>query len=348
MTKMKALLSVALGALMLLAASASQAVLLGVVQPCLSAAASSINMLPINGGNQTYCQTAFGWSDTWFAASQPATYDAHQDVLSGDNAPSLFLLAHLGEGSGAIGSGNPLNFISPFLDAGTLNALPIGSDWQILNDISVNGNVGTSDIFLPFEDLGQLDAHLVTTVGPNGVTEQFTFTNNFGCIQVDDTTACLIIDALYFDDYFNFHANGSAGAVDTQCPTTAIENGNTIHTVGSNAAPCSAIVHDGIMFGSFNGVDPVNPDWFYLGLATSVLGDIATNGTNTTGLTGSTLNNSNPVTGDGAGDLVWNLGGLDTGQSVTFTIVKERAPEPATLGLFGLGLLALGFFRRRR
>jgi hypothetical protein len=49
-----------------------------VVQPCASGATGGtggITILPINGGNQTYCQTAYGWSDTWFATSQPAAYD---------------------------------------------------------------------------------------------------------------------------------------------------------------------------------------------------------------------------------------------------------------------------------
>jgi hypothetical protein len=340
MTKMKALLSIALGALALVGVSAAQAALLGVVQPCLSAAATGvggnpgINLLPINGGNQTYCQSAYGWSDTWFANSQPSTYDQHLDVLSGDNAPTLFWIDANGNPHS---TGNLIGALGPYLDGGSLNAQFIGSNVTVLQDITVNGNVGTSKL-----TIGGLEIDITTTVTADGLTEAFTFTNNDASIS-----------QLYFDDYFNFHANGSLPG-DIGCPTTSIEGAdpNTIHTVGANGGGCSQIVHDGIMFGSLDGgTTALDPAWWYLGLSTAVLGDMANNLglvppnlTNTFG----TLNNTTSFTGDGAGDLVWSLGALGLNQSITLTVVKEqRAPEPATLGLFGLGLLALGFFRRR-
>lgn len=338
MTKMKALLSFTLGALALVGVSAAQAALLGVVQPCLSAAATGvggnpgINLLPILGGNQTYCQSAYGWSDTWFATSQPSTYNQHLDVLSGDNAPTLFWI----DANGAPHTtGNGISALGPYLDGGSLNAQFIGSNVQVLQDITVNGNVGTSKL-----TIGGLEIDITTTVTQNGLTEAFTFTNNDASIS-----------QLYFDDYFNFHANGSL-AGDLGCPTTSIENGNTIHTVGSITPPCSQIVHNGLMFGSLDGgTTPLNPAWWYLGLSTAVLGDMANNlgkiPPNLQNLFG-TLNNSTPFTGDGSGDLVWSLGPLGAGQSITLTVVKEQnIPEPATLGLLGLGLLGLGFFRRR-
>jgi hypothetical protein len=302
MTRLKALVPMLLGALALFAGTALQA---ATVQPCLTNASlpgpNSITFLPINGGNQTYCQSAFGWSDTWFANGQPSTYDQHLDVLSGDNAPSLFYF-----NNEAVGSGNQYNFISPWVDGGTLNAQFIGSNWTVVNDITVNGNVGTSDI-----TLNGLDANIVTTVSGNGVTEQFTFTNNTGSV----------IDALYLDDYFNFHANGSL-AGDIGCPTTTFAGG-IVTTTGGTSGGCSPIVHQGTMFGEQGG-QLVLPVVWDVGTAGNVLADIAAG----------TYNFSNgPCTGDC--------------QSVTFTIAKT-APEPATLGLLGFGLLALGFFRRRR
>jgi hypothetical protein len=95
------------------------------------------------------------------------------------------------------------------------------------------------------------------------------------------------------------------------------------------------------MHGEQNG-QLVIPSAVSLGLASFVLNDIQTPGSLFI------QNNNNPCgPGDCAADLLWNLGALDTGESVTFTIAKT-APEPATLGLLGFGLLALGFFRRRR
>lgn len=295
-----------------------------VVQPCETAAALAISVLPINGGGQTYCQSAYGWSDTWFAASQPAVYDQHLDVLSGDNAPSFFYKTAAG---GIVGSGNQYNFISPYLDGGTLNATLIGSNWTVVNDITVVGNVGTSKIQLPGAGQG-VTADIVTTVGASGITEKFTFTNLTG----------IRIEEIWFDDYFNFHANGSDGS-DVACPTTEYKVG-VVTTTGKTGGGCSPIVKNGSMYGSATeGGTVVLPTKYDLGGATSVLANIAAN-TYTGGVS---------YTGDGAADLLWNLGPLEDGTSVSFVINKnfERIPEPATLALFSAGLFGLRLFRRR-
>ncbi len=312
---------VGVAALSLLAALAAPAAQAAVIQPCLTAAAvagpNAITVAPIYGGGQIYCQSSYGWSDTWFADSQPATYDQRKDVLSGDNAPDLTYRRPSGA---LVGSGNPYNFISPWLDGGTLNAVYIGSNWRVINDISVVGNVGTSKI-----TLGGLDADITTTVLGSGITETFVFTNN---------TQETILDLL-FSDYYNFHANGSLNFTDTACPTTSYDPlTGTVTTVGSNSGNCSPIVKNGSMHGS------QLPSAWDLGLAAAVLADIAAG----------TYNNAlGPVVGDGAIDMVWNLGALGVGQSVTFTIFKdfERVPEPGSLAVFSLGLAALGWSRRR-
>ncbi len=297
-----------------------------VVQPCNTAAAAgtvgpAITVLPINGGSQTYCQSAYGWSDTWFATSQPATYDQHLDVLSGDNGPDFTTLGR------TAAPANAYNSISPYLDAGTLNATYLGgTDWTVVNDISVVGNVGTS--LLSF---GALSLGITTTVGANGVTEQFLFTNNGEASTTD----------LLFSDYFNFHANGSLGS-DIGCPTTTFD-GTTAKTVGSNAAPCSAIVSDGTMSGS------LAPSYWDIDTATNVLAAMAIAAT--AGNFNNFNNGAGPIIGDGAVDVVWNLGPLGAGQSTTFTISKNfvpRIPEPASLALLGSALLGFGIVRRRR
>jgi len=222
------------------------------------------------------------------------------------------------------------NFISPWLDGGTLNSHNIGGNWEVLSDINVVGNVGTSKICLGCTSNGNggfnLDGLIVdvtTTVTGAEVTEQFVITNDTG---VD-------ISQLYFDDYFNFHPNGSETG-DLGCATT-IFTGTTVVTTGSNSATCSAIVSAGQMTGS------VAPAAWELGLTPTVLSAMAAG----------TYNNAlGPCVGDCAVDVLWSLGALENGDSTTFTIFKPfilKAPEPGSLGLLGLGLIALRLFRRR-
>ena len=313
-------LVVGVAALSLAAMFTGPAAQAAVIQPCVTAAAvdgpNAITVAPIYGGGQIYCQSAYGWSDTWFADSQPATYDQRKDVLSGDNAPDLRYKTVSGK---VVGSGNPYNFMSPWLDGGTLNSQFIGSDWRVVNDISVVGNVGTSKV-----TLGGLDAEITTTVLASGITETFVFTNR--------TNESIL--ELLFSDYYNFHANGSLNG-DIGCPTTTYDPlTGTVTTVGSGSGTCSPIVKNGSMHGS------QLPSEWDLGISTAVLADIAAG----------TYNNAlGPVLGDGAIDMVWNLGALEIGQSKTFTIFKdfERVPEPGTLAVFSLGLAALTWSRRR-
>jgi len=300
-----------------------------VVEPCLTNAAmasnapNNITILPITGGNQTYCQSAFGWSDTWFATSQPSTYAKSLDVLSGDNAPDLsYTYKNSSNQTITVGSGNKYNIISPWLDAGNTNSSLITSTWRVINDITVNKNVGTSTIGLgPAGD--DLELTITTTVGVNGVTEKFDFVND---------TDFNITDLL-FSDYYNFHPNGSLPG-DLGCATTTFDV-NTVTTAGSNSSTCSEIVSDGTMTGS---QDPLQWD---LGLSTAVLTDIS-NGTynNATG----------PFVGDGAVDVVWDLGQLAIGGTTDFTITKNfiTVPEPASFVVFGSALFGIGVIRHRR
>jgi len=326
--------------------------------PCTTTATSgdgndahpTITVTPISGMSQTYCQSAFGWSDTWFPTTAPTNYNASLDVLSGDDAPDLVYTA----GGKVVGSSNTYNVIGPWLDAAQSpqttppNAAFVGSNWKVVKDkekdLTLNGagNVGTSTI-----TLGSLNATITTTVlDPIGLTEAFSFTNH-------TTTP---IDHIYFSDFFNYHANGVATALDLACPTTSVD-GTTVTTMGGTSTGCSPVVADGTMFGSLNGVDPASPLAWDLGFVNDVLAAMAAAGNADFSMFN---NDQGPLTGNVAVDVVWDLGPLAVGASTDFTIVKTvpplppppppliETPEPASLALLGTGLLGFALVLCRR
>ena len=342
MTRLNAFMSMLLGGLALFVGLQPGGVQASTTQPCISVAinASNFNFIPVNGGGQTYCQSAFGWSDTWFPTTQPSTYNQHLDALSGDNSPSLFWFTGAAVPVGH-GTGNIYNMLSPFGDVGTLNsvvlpALPPSTQTNttVITDIHSTGANSAQSVI----GLGGLMITIDTLVGANGITETFTFQNQ---------SAGSITD-LFFDDYFNFHANGSLNVTDIACPTTSYAGG-VVTTVGLNSPTCSPIVQNGSMFGSLaQGGPVVIPTFFDVGSTAQVLAAmVAANTGNFSGFT-----NNGPFQGDGAADFVWNLGALAQGTSTSFTINKEflriSIPEPATLLLFGAGFAGMGLIRRRR
>ncbi len=188
-------------------------------------------MAPIIGATQIYCQSAYGWSDTWFATSKPATYDQHLDVLSGDNAPDLYWIDKAGvKHSGNTGT-NTQNLLSPWIDGGNLNSHFIGSLWTVLNDIVVTGNTAKLEDSTRWRPGSRYRHHGAV---PAASPKQFTFINHDADIA-----------QLFFSDYYNFHPNGSLGT-DVGCATTSFD-GTTVTTIGGTSGTCSPIVSNGTM-----------------------------------------------------------------------------------------------------
>jgi hypothetical protein len=300
---------------------------------------NAITVLPILGpspaksGGQTYCQSAYGWTNSWFPTGQPKDFNLRLDVFSGDDAPSV---SYTTMKDAVVGSGNKYNFIGPWLDGGGRTASFIGTNWKVTSDIAVKDNQGTSALLLPVTGGAPGDGlalQIQTTVAKTGVTQKFVFTNKTGASIKD----------LLFDDYFNFHPDGSLSG-GAKCGVTTFSKLTATATItGTNKGEsCTEIVSSGSLVGSINGKTAMPVKWD-LGLATTVLNDISMGKYNM---------GTGPFMGDGAIDMVWNLGevGVEGEASISITKSFSPVPEPSSFTLLGAGVLGLGLLglMRRR
>jgi hypothetical protein len=285
--------------------------------PC-TPGANGETILPVKSAVHTYCISDYGWSDSWFLGN-PATYDGHKDVMSGDDSPFIRYTV----GANTAGNGN--GFLSPSMDQGTLNAQNIGSNWSIVQSLAYTHLTDTTTSVIR-NATDNLTISIMTQVIGAQVSLRFTFTNN-------GTQA---INNLRFGDYWNYHPNGSkSGTTENQQGTTTYSAATGVVTTTGNRA-LSSFIADAIVFGQRL------PNVHQVDTIPNII--TAINNNNFTGTNG-------PLgPGDYAAAIAWDLGSLSSGASTSFTITKQIAtPEPSTVVLLGIGSVLMVFsFRRKR
>ena len=290
------------------------------VPPCT--AVGTMDIIPLANAHAAYCVSDYGWSDTWFVGSAPATYDPRLDVLSGDDSPNL----HFGISGGApspVASG--FGWISPTMDGGTLTpSLATGSPWTVVTPVhfTVGSTTAQSLVRHP---LG-LDLLITTTLDATGqqITQNFAITN---------TTAGTTFIDVVLADYFNYHPNGSTAA-NAQKGTVTYSPAGGIAITGPDDG---TLIANGSMRGE-RVDDAHGRNGPFLTSPIDVLDMVQT---------GVYLDPGAAIAvgpGDVAGGLAWNLGSLAPGDSATFNVFKlaepiaTSIPEPAILSLTGGGI----------
>ena len=290
--------------------------------PCSSGAVGE-NIIPVRNGLTTYCVSDYGWSDTWLLDS-PLAYNANFDMLSGDDAFNLhYTTPPSGQGAG-------LGWLSPSLDAGTLSATRVPSNYTVLTPVhSTGANAAESVIINPDGLRITIDTVLIGL----GVRINLFITN----------TSISPITGLQLADYFNFHPNGS-GLQNSVLGTTSIrdpfQTGGTRRCVVTTGPRIQSFLSDGFVCGT------TQPTRFEVGPAVTggVVPPVWQDVQNV-----SYLNNFGPLgPGDNAGALEWDLGTLAPGATLSFAVGKnvDPNPEPASALLLGGGLCLLAAYRR--
>jgi hypothetical protein len=307
----------------MLALGFAQAAQAGVTAPCTALLISPDVGPAVSAGGQ-YCTDSYGASDTWFKPSVP-NYQQNKDFLSGDDA--AFLRWDNMPGTTA--------FLTPNLDAGRLvSSYATGSGWTVTAPLAgVGTDTTTSTISLALGGGGSVDVAITTHINADGsVVQHYDVTNN----------SSQDLNNLSFGDLFNFHPNGSTAA-GSLLGTTVYQNGEIV-TTGNPSDP--GFLGNGRMFLTLNNNKVLPTAWDVIQYDRTNLNPPGLTAINevdclVAALPGACFNNaSGPLTGDVAGLLAYNAGGLRPGGTLSFDIEKPL-PEPTTLllMLFGVPLL---------
>jgi hypothetical protein len=266
-----------------------------------------------------------------FAMVAPA--NASSVLLQDANSTSLF---EINGGSNQIQANWFVDGVSQlyeqnfYIDVGATGGAPIALGSiapNAFNAVDTNGSGNVNNLFVRWDDVGGTGVQVgvefrltgaLAGSGASDVAETITISNFSG--QATD---------LRFFQYVDFDLDGTIGG----------------DTVSSSTDPVQSITQSDVSVLTEAIVTP-GPDLYQVG-PFSTIRDAIVNGNN---LTTSPGTQSSYGPGDATWAFQWNVFGLANNDS--FQISKDKnirqAPEPATLGLLGVGLAGLGFAARRR
>ena len=264
------------------------------------------------GNHTTFCVSSFGWSNGWFATTNPGTAPDNANInLLGDSAQYLSYTTD----SGSVGM-----WLTPTLSSGTST----GSTFTVATAVhKIDDNQAESVI-----TNGDVNITINSKVVRNNIRMTFTILN-----LLDSTITNLQI--VQYLNYFSYGStNPDLGTMTYQKVPTLEDTMVDGLWVGSQNDG-NVLIREGGVCGGPGTAGCSTPDAHDIGAPEDVIADIYAGSFN--GVDSAPMN--------AAGALAWNLGDLQSLESTQFTV--ELVPEPGTTSMLLFGTAGLLVWSRR-
>lgn len=266
------------------------------------------------GSNTSFCVSAYGWSNGWFATGFPGDYPANTSTnLLGDSGQAV---------SYTLGGTTYTSWLTPVIDGQFT-----GGKFTVVTPTTLVNNDQATSVITD----GRVDITITSTVINNNIQQTFTITN--------ETTQTLT--NINFMDYFNYFPNGASNptlGTLTYQPVPTIEGTSVYGLWASGTYGTAGYIRDGGVCGGIGTSGCTTPTGHDVGSISLITEEVGS---------GATLNGNNSGANNSAGALSWDASNLSLtkGGSQAFTV--ELVPEPETIAMLLIGLAGIYLGRRK-